>query len=281
MDRDSQCRLAAGCGAWPRADLHREVVSLPKDLRSQIAPVEFAKQCLREVCRIQIAVKESLVHVFDYNREAIFPFRVSNVMKRLWFQLILGVCVAASMLGLLFATTMPASVRAQAANTNTPVMPGGTSPFITQTYTEAVNIRTGPSTVYYPVIGQLPIGATAPALAASPSREWIEISYPGGPGGVGWVYAANVTLTGTLQVVEPPPTPTPLATSTIDPTLAAAFSIQPTETRLPTFTPPPPLVVPTFSDLPVSAVGFPWGMTIIAIAVAGAVVLSVSFFVRR
>ena len=92
------------------------------------------------------------------------------------------------------------SAYAQAAATDTPSL-GGPSAYITQTYTEAINVRTGPSTVYYPIIGQLPIGATAPALGASPSREWIEISYPDGPGGIGGIYAANVRLTGSLQIV--------------------------------------------------------------------------------
>ncbi|HOD44746.1 MAG TPA: hypothetical protein PKL21_07685, partial [Anaerolineaceae bacterium] len=50
-----------------------------------------------------------------------------------------------------------------------------------------------------------------------------------------------------VPVVTPQPTPAPQITSTIDPTLAAQFNnpIQPT--RMPTFTPPPPLVIPTYS----------------------------------
>jgi uncharacterized protein YraI len=172
------------------------------------------------------------------------------------------------------------SIYAQDAATVTPPANGG-SAYITQTYTEAINVRTGPSTVDYPTIGKLPVGATAPALATSPHHEWIEISYPAGPGGVGWIYAANVTLTGTLQVVEPPPTETPLATATIDPTLAAAFNIQPTETRLPTFTPAPPLIIPTYSDPIEPATGFPIGGAILVIALVGVLVLVVSIFSRR
>jgi hypothetical protein len=169
---------------------------------------------------------------------------------------------------------------AQDSATATPVS-NATSAFITQTYTEAINVRTGPSTVDYPTIGQLPVGATAPALATSPHHEWIEISFPSGPGGVGWVYAANVTLTGTLQIVEPPPTATPPATATIDPTLAAAFSLQPTVTRLPTFTPAPPLVIPTYPDPIAPATGFPIGWAILIISSLGLVVFLVSFIGRR
>ncbi len=171
-------------------------------------------------------------------------------------------------------------VIAQGAATATPA-PNGPSAYITQTYSEAINVRTGPSTVDYPTIGQLAVGVTAPALATSPHHEWIEISFPGGPGGVGWIYAANVTLTGTLQVVEPPPTATPLATATIDPTLVAAFQIEPTVTRLPTFTPAPPLVIPTYPDPTEPVAGFPIGGIIFVVVVLGMLVLVVSFFGRR
>jgi uncharacterized protein YraI len=202
-------------------------------------------------------------------------------MKRFWFQFLLSMYFAASISGLLLAAPSQTQAFAQAGPSETPTAGGATSAYITQTYTEAINVRTGPSTVDYPVIGQLPIGATAPALAASPGREWIQIAYPAGPGGVGWIYAGNVQLTGSLQVVEPPPTAVPLATATIDPTLAAAFNIQPTETRLPTFTQAPPLVLPVFSDQTSPSPGFPMGITIIAIAIIGAVVLGISFFGRR
>ena len=74
----------------------------------------------------------------------------------------------------------------------------------------------------------------------------MQISYPQGPGGVGWVYAYLVTLYGTVPVVEPPPTPTPRVTPTINPTLAAQFIVDTPAVRLPTFTPPPPLAVATF-----------------------------------
>jgi hypothetical protein len=200
-------------------------------------------------------------------------------MKSNWFRLCVWTGIAASALGLALAAPADRAVQAQAIPTDTQSAPAG-SAYITQTYSEPVNVRTGPSTVYYPVIGQLPIGATAQALAASPSREWIEIAYATGPGGVGWIYAANVTLTGTLQVVEPPPTAVPLETATVDPTLAAAFSFQPTQSRLPTFTPPPPLVVPTFVDTTAPAARFALGPAIGVVVLLGIVVLGLSLFIR-
>jgi len=202
-------------------------------------------------------------------------------MKRFWFRLTLWIFVAAPVFGLLLAAPIRASVRAQAAATDTP---GGPAPFITvlDVGEPAINVRTGPSTVYYPIIGQLTIGTTAQALGKSPSSVWIQISYPSAPGGVGWVYAANVSLSpGFLPIVEPPPTATPVATQTFDPTLAAAFIVQPTSTRLPTYTPSAPLVIPTFSNDPSPSGGFPTGIVIVASALIGSVVLLISFLGRR
>lgn len=116
-------------------------------------------------------------------------------------------------------------------------------------YSEPINVRGGPSTVYYPIVGRVFPGDVFQALGVSPGREWVQISYPEAPSGVGWLYAIYVSVEGgELQVVEPPPTVTPIATTTINPTFAAAFVFNPTSTRMPTFTPPPPLEVPQFND---------------------------------
>ena len=155
--------------------------------------------------------------------------------------------------------------------------------FITVTYTDPINVRGGPSTITYPIVGHLNPGDAAPALGVSPGREWIQISYAGAPGGVGWVYASFVSISaGTLQVVEPPPTPVPLITATIDPTLAAAFVVPPTGTRMPTFTPPPPLNVPRFMDGNMPPPNkFPTGIFIAGLGLIGLAGLAVSFMLRR
>lgn len=198
-------------------------------------------------------------------------------MHRFWFHLTIWVGIAASALGLLLASLPAASaVRAQAVATDTPAT--GSAPIVTA-QEEGANIRTGPSSTIYPVIGRLSPGQTATAIGTSPFHEWIEINYEGG---TGWVYTAFVSLSpGFLPVVEPPPTPTPLATATIDPTFAAEFSAVPTATRLPTFTPPPPLVVPTFAGEGGSGHGLSIGIMIALITLLGAAVLGVSFFIRR
>lgn len=150
-------------------------------------------------------------------------------------------------------------------------------------YAEQINVRSGPSTVFYPIIGQLFPGDIVPALGISPGREWIEISYPSGVGGVGWVYASFVSLSGgELRILEPPPTPTPLITATIDPTLAAAFNIQPTQTRIPTFTPPPPLDVPQFTEISTSnSSGAAFGIFIIMLIIIGGAGLVFSYVLRN
>ena len=120
---------------------------------------------------------------------------------------------------------------------------------VTVTYSEPINVRGGPSTVYYPIVGRVFPGDVLPALGVSPGREWVQISFPDSPSGVGWLYATYVSVSGgELQIVEPPPTQTPIATATINPTFAAAFVFQPTATRMPTFTPPPPLTLMDYAD---------------------------------
>ena len=165
--------------------------------------------------------------------------------------------------------------------TATPILYG---PFITVTYIEPINVRTGPSSFDYPVIGSIPVGGTAPALGRSPASEWIQISFAAGPHGVGWVYAANVSLSANalLPVVEPPPTAVPAVIATANPTFVAAFQVTQTATRLPTFTAPPPLVIPTYNN-PVDkpSGGIQTGWVIIGLALIGLVGVVISSFRRR
>ena len=146
-----------------------------------------------------------------------------------------------------------------------------------------VNVRSGPSSYFYPRVGVLVTGQSAPALGRSPGGDWILIGYTGVPGNVGWIYAPNVSLAAQnfLPVVDAPPTPTPLATPTIDPTLAAAFIAPETPTRLPTFTPPAPLVIPTFVDeTQQDATRIPMGLVIFALMLVGGLGALISL-VRR
>jgi hypothetical protein len=64
-------------------------------------------------------------------------------------------------------------------------------------------------------------------------------------------------------------------------TLAAAFEAQATQTRMPTFTPPPPLTVPQFTDESSSKAQSVFGIFIISLTVIGGIGLLVSFVMRK
>jgi uncharacterized protein YraI len=135
---------------------------------------------------------------------------------------------------------------------------------------DQINVRAGPSTDY-PRVGVLIPGQIVPAYGRTPGGDWVQIAYPGVPGGVAWVYSFLVEVSGNLPIVEPPPTPTPLTTPTIDPTLAAQFIVDTEPTRLPTFTQPPPLVIQTYAprDTSGGTGGVPVGFIIIGLGVIG------------
>jgi len=132
-----------------------------------------------------------------------------------------------------------------------------------------INVRAGPNALTEKV-GVLLIDQEANALGRY--GDWIQIEYPGVAGGVAWVFSNLVTLFGdTLPIVEPPPTSTPNMTQTIDPTLAAQFLVTPDVTRLPTFTEPAPLQIPTFTDAAGGGMpgSVPMGLIIIGLGALG------------
>jgi hypothetical protein len=146
-----------------------------------------------------------------------------------------------------------------------------------------VNVRAGPSTVAYDTVGVLVVGQQVPALGRSPGGDWVEVAYPGVPGGVAWVWSDLVEVKGSLPVLEPPPTSTPLVTATIDPTLAAEFLVEVPPTRLPTFTEPPPVSIPTFPpQAPTTTPSrVPMGLIIIGMSVVGLFGMLISFLRGR
>jgi hypothetical protein len=133
-----------------------------------------------------------------------------------------------------------------------------------------INVRAGPSALTERV-GVLLIEQEANAIGRY--GEWIQIEYPGVPGGKAWIFANLVTLYGgPLPLIEPPPTSTPIVTQTIDPTLAAQFLITPDATRLPTFTEPAPLEIPTYEvNMGSTGIGgVPMGLIIVGLGALGA-----------
>ena len=191
-------------------------------------------------------------------------------MKQFWFKSLLALLMLTGLglSGFLF----PRQAEAY-QDVSTP-----TGIFVTVTYSDPINVRSGPSTVQYPIVAQLNPGEVVPALGISPKREWIQISYSGG---TGWVYASFVSISGgELRIVEPPPTPTQVV-ATIDPTLAAAFNAQPTITRLPTFTPPAPLAEIDISPHVTTPRTVAPGFFITVLGLLGVVGLLISFLLRR
>lgn len=147
---------------------------------------------------------------------------------------------------------------------------------------DQVNLRSGPGTGY-DLVGVLVKGQEAKALGRSSGGDWIQIEYIGVPEKVAWVYSPLVNLTvpiTSLQIVEPPPTPTQAPFPTLDPVIALSLvAPQNGPTRLPTFTPAPPVAQPTL--LPVQGLptegGFPPAIAIIALFVVGLFGVVVSF----
>jgi hypothetical protein len=86
---------------------------------------------------------------------------------------------------------------------------------------------------------------------------------------------------GFLPILEPPPTTTPRTTPTINPTFAAAFQVQTTPTRLPTFTPPPPLATLNFELAAGTGSRVPMGFVILGLALIGILGAVISFLRGR
>ncbi|MBL8062510.1 MAG: hypothetical protein JNK32_05795 [Anaerolineales bacterium] len=178
-------------------------------------------------------------------------------------------------LGTLVALRMPvyASVSAQQPTGSIPTVTGTATGMLVRVNLdlEIVNVYSGPSSYLYPSVGILLMGQEVPALGISEDETWIQVYYPGVPDSVAWVYGPYVTIikTGRLPLVPAPSTPTPASTPTIDPTLAAAFIAPITPTRLPTFTPPPVLVIPTFLPDLESGNRIPIGLLIIGLGFIG------------
>ena len=192
-------------------------------------------------------------------------------------------------LGLSFAWLTPASaaVDEQLPTVAVPTVTGtptGPMAMVIPSGTEnQANLRSGPGELFDRV-GVLLLGQKVPAIGRSPKGEWVQVEYPGAPDGKAWVYAILVKIepnTAILPIVESPPTPTVAALSTIDPTLAAKFVVTLEPTRLPTFTEPPPLAIPTFTDASTPTVSkVPMGFIILGLAVLGLFIGLIAFAQR-
>lgn len=207
------------------------------------------------------------------NSEKPYPYKVAEIMKNNRYLLYVVLTVLLLAVLLLPGAGQAESLRQQptpeiATVTSTPSGPIARA----VTDQEQINVRSGPA-LNYALIGALLPGQEVPVIGRTPGGDWVQISYPGVPGNVGWVFSVLLVIptNTTLPIIEPPPTPTPQMTPTIDPTLAAQFIVEVPATRLPTFTPPPELAIPTFEPVVSSTPGsgLPMGLPIIILGAIG------------
>jgi uncharacterized protein YraI len=201
-------------------------------------------------------------------------------------RLALAVMFAALVLTLLWQPIARASSLAQiptgsiATVTN---LPQGAVAVVLKTEQGFANVRSGPGTLGYEIVGVLVEGQQVPALGRTLVGDWIEIAYPGVVGGVGWVWKDLIEVRGDIPIITPPATSTPLTTPTIDPTLAAQFLVDVPPTRLPTYTPAPPVIIPTYAPVVshTSTGRVPIGFVITGLVVLGVFGLFVSLLRGR
>ncbi len=207
-------------------------------------------------------------------------------MKKKYLLLILAFLFITVVLIYNVANTVSASPDWQIPTISIPTVTGtATGPMVTVRPSQnepSINVRSGPN-VLYSKVGVLLVGQLVEAVGISPGGEWIQILYPGTPGGKAWVFSLYVTDPGPLPILEPPSSPTPQYTATIDPTLAAQFVITEQPTRLPTFTESAPIVIPTFESRPPNQIpgGIPMGLVIVVLGVVGILLALFSIFYVR
>jgi hypothetical protein len=200
--------------------------------------------------------------------------------RGLWTTLIIIGGIVGLMAILALFSIPTGNVYAQQPTGSIPTVTGTpTGPYVTVYSDQSlVDVYAGPSSYNYDRIGILAAGEKAPALGYSQDGNWIEIVYLGVPGGKGWVYGPFVSISpGILPKLVAPPTAAPRTTPTLDPTYVAAFGLQLEPTHLPTFTPPPPLQLPTFAPDTSSGTKLPFGLIIFILALIGILGAMISF----
>jgi hypothetical protein len=188
---------------------------------------------------------------------------------------------------LTFYSPLQAPVFAQQPTGSIPTVTGTPQGVIVALYLdrEQEDVYSGPSSYLYPRIGVLLAGQEMPAYGISQDENWVQIYYPGVPNSVAWVYAPYVKIVkiGNLPKLDTPPTPTPATTPVVDinPTLMAAFVTPVISTRLPTFTPPAPLIIATFVSDASASNRIPMGLLIFGLGFIGGLGALISFLRGR
>jgi hypothetical protein len=200
--------------------------------------------------------------------------------QKFWFRIfsIGGIIVFLIILSLF---SLPAGVvYAQQPTGSVPTVTGTPLGPVITVYSDQneIGVFAGPSFDSYAQIGILVSGEKAPALGYSEDEKLIQIVYMGVPGGKGWIYGPYVSISpGSLPKLASPPIATPRTTPTIDPTYVAVFGVPLEPTRLPTFTLPPPLKIPTFAPDMATGSRLPFGLLILGLVLIGILGSVVSF----
>jgi hypothetical protein len=190
-------------------------------------------------------------------------------------------------MALMFYSPLQSPASAQQPTGSIPTVTGTPQGVIVALYLDRAqeDVYSGPSDILYPRIGVLLAGQEMPAYGLSEDGNWMQIYYPGVPDSVAWVYAPYVKIVkiGQLPKLDTPPTPTPISTPVvnINPTLEAAFVTPVIPTRLPTFTPPPPLIDTSFVEDKSAANRMPMGLLIFGFGFIGGLGVLISFLRGR
>lgn len=208
-----------------------------------------------------------------------------NVIPDKRLRLTLFVVLMLAGFGIAFRPSNRLAVHAQQPTGSVPTVTGTAAGMIVAVNLDIniVNVYAGPSSYLYPTVGVLLKGQEVPAFGISEDGNWIQIYYPGVPDAVAWIYGpyVNIKRQGPLPVLRSPATPTPLSTPTLNPTLEAAFIPPVTPTRLPTFTPPAPLIIATFLPDQSAVNRVPAGLIIFGLGFIGALGTLISFLRGR
>ncbi|WKZ38691.1 MAG: hypothetical protein QY328_10530 [Anaerolineales bacterium] len=208
-----------------------------------------------------------------------------NVIPDKRLRLTLFVVLMLAGFGIAFRPSNRLAVHAQQPTGSVPTVTGTAAGMIVAVNLDIniVNVYAGPSSYLYPTVGVLLKGQEVPAFGISEDGNWIQIYYPGVPDSVAWIYGpyVNIKRQGPLPVLRSPATPTPLSTPTLNPTLEAAFIPPVTPTRLPTFTPPAPLIIATFLPDQSAVNRVPAGLIIFGLGFIGALGTLISFLRGR
>jgi hypothetical protein len=150
---------------------------------------------------------------------------------------------------------------------------------LTTTEYDPINVRSGPGSIYE-LVGIMLVGQEAKAYGYY--DQYIQIEYRAVRGAEAGYLLQRGYNRRTNPLLEPPATATPAITKTIDPTLAAQFIFTLQPSRLPTFTEPPALNLPTYQNITGNTApgGLPLGLVIVVLAGLG-VFLTLIAILRR